>query len=57
MAPGHRYLEEKLSVPVINPGLVAYKLCEIFLELGLTHSKRCYADPENLQDSSLFPES
>ena len=57
MHQSHRYLDEKLSVPVINPGLVAYKLCEMFLELGLTHSKRCYFDPETLQDSSLFPES
>ena len=57
MHQSHRYLDEKLSVPVINPGLVAYKLCEMFLELGLTHSKRCYFDPETLQDSSIFPES
>jgi allantoin racemase len=57
MHQSHRYLDEKLSVPVINPGLVAYKLCEMFLELGLTHSKRCYFDPETLQDASIFPES
>ena len=57
MHQAHSFLSSYLPVPVINPGLVAYKLCEIFLELGLTHSKRCYSDPENLQDSSLFPES
>ena len=55
MHQSHRYLVEHLPVPVINPGLVAYKLCEMFLELGLTHSKRAWPDPEMIQDEILFP--
>ena len=55
MHQSHRYLVEHLPVPVINPGLVAYKLCEMLLELGLTHSKLAYPDPETLQDANLFP--
>jgi len=56
MHQSHRYLQEKLPVPVINPGVVAYKLCEMLLELGLSHSKLAYPDPEVLQDDALFPE-
>jgi allantoin racemase len=55
MHQSHRYLVEHLPVPVINPGLVAYKLCEMLLELDLTHSKVAYPDPEILQDANLFP--
>ena len=55
MHQSHRYLVEHLPVPVINPGLVAYKLCEMLLELGLTHSKLAFPDPETLQDANLFP--
>ncbi len=55
MHQSHAYLVEHLPVPVINPGLVAYKLCELFLELGLTHSKRAYPSPETIQDDALFP--
>jgi allantoin racemase len=55
MHQSHRYLQEKLPVPVINPGVVAYKLCELLLDLGLSHSKLAYPDPETLQDDQLFP--
>ncbi|MBI1731558.1 MAG: hydrogenase expression protein HupH [Gammaproteobacteria bacterium] len=54
MHQSHRHLAGRLPVPVINPGLVAYKLCELFLELGLTHSKHAWPDPEILQDENLF---
>ena len=57
MHQSHHYLQEKLPVPVINPGVVAYKLCELLLELGLSHSKLAYPDPETLQDENLFPNS
>ena len=46
MHQSHSYLQEKLPVPVINPGQVAYKLCELFLQLGLTHSKKAFPFPE-----------
>jgi allantoin racemase len=55
MHQSHRYLAGRLPVPVINPGLVAYKLCEMFLDLGLTHSKHAWPDPETIQDEELFP--
>ena len=55
MHQSHAYLAEHLSVPVINPGVVAYKLCEILLDTGLSHSKAAYPSPEMLQDDHLFP--
>ena len=47
MHQSHAYLTQRLSVPVLNPGLVAYKQCEMLLDLGLSHSKACYGRPEN----------
>lgn len=53
MHQSHRYLAERLEVPVLNPGLVAFKLCETLLDLGLSHSKRSYPSPEAPQDNVL----
>ncbi len=55
MHQSHAYLAARLGVPVINPGLLAYKVCEMLLELGLTHSKRAFPSPARLQDELLFP--
>lgn len=55
MHQSHRYLQDKLPVPVINPGVVAYKLCELLLDLELNHSKLAYPAPEIIQDDELFP--
>ena len=55
MHQSHAYLAARLPVPVINPGLLAYKVCEIYLELGLTHSKRAFPSPTRVQDELLFP--
>jgi allantoin racemase len=55
MHQSHAYLREKLPVPVINPGLVAYKMCEMLLELDLCHSRTAFPPPETIQDDSLFP--
>lgn len=55
MHQSHAYLAERLPVPVLNPGVIAYKQCEMLLELGLAHSKHAYPSPENLQDDALFP--
>lgn len=55
MHQSHAYLASRLPVPVINPGVLAYKLCETFLSLGLTHSKRAFRSPETIQDHLLFP--
>jgi hypothetical protein len=31
-------------VRIIYPGLIAHKMCEMILELGMSHSKRAFAD-------------
>ncbi|MFT4822723.1 MAG: allantoin racemase [Halioglobus sp.] len=50
MHQSHEYLAERLPVPVLNPGLISLKLCEMLLDLGLSHSKRAYPPPEVLND-------
>lgn len=54
MHQSHAYLQEKLPVPVINPGQVAYKLCELFLQLGLSHSKSAFASPGKPNDEMIM---
>ena len=39
------WLAQNLPVPVINPGLVAYKQAELLIQLGLTHSKVAFPNP------------
>jgi allantoin racemase len=39
------YLQENLPVPVINPGPLTYKIAELVLGLGLTHSRKAYPKP------------
>ena len=51
MHQSHAYLAGCLPVPVINPGQVAYKLCEMFLTLGLRHSKKAYPAPQAPNDA------
>ncbi|GAB4153363.1 MAG: aspartate/glutamate racemase family protein [Sphingomonadales bacterium] len=48
------YLAGALPVPVINPGLVTYKMCELLLGLGLTHSKQAFPDPEVPKDTEIL---
>ena len=40
------YLREELPVPVINPGPLSYKLAEMLVGLGLTHSRKAYRRPD-----------
>jgi allantoin racemase len=54
MHQSHAYLQKVLPVPVVNPGLIAYKLCEVFLETGLTHSKRAFPTPEMPNDAMIL---
>jgi allantoin racemase len=54
MHQSHAYLAERLPVPVINPGQIAYKLCEVFLELGLSHSKKAFPAPQMPKDEMIF---
>jgi allantoin racemase len=50
MHQSHEYLSSRLEVPVLNPGLVALKQCEMLVQLGLSHSRRAYRSPETLND-------
>jgi allantoin racemase len=54
MHQSHGYLKEHLPVPVINPGLIMYKLCEVYLELGLSHSKHAFPPPQVPKDNEIF---
>ncbi len=47
------FLAASLPVPVINPGLVAWKQLEVLIELGLTHSKRAFPAPEVGKDADI----
>jgi allantoin racemase len=42
MHQAHGFLARHLQVPVINPGPLTYKLAEMVLGLGLTHSRKAY---------------
>lgn len=57
MHQSHAHLAARLPVPVLNPGVVAYKLCELFLDLGLAHSKLAYPSPETLKDEAFHAAS
>lgn len=43
MHQAHAFLAERLTVPVINPGPLTYKLAESALALRLTHSRKAFA--------------
>ena len=53
MHQSHAYLASRLPVPVLNPGVVAYKMCELFLDLGIAHSKKAFPSPEALKDAAF----
>jgi allantoin racemase len=42
MHGAHRYLSDRLDVPVVNPGPASYRFAQLSLELGLAHSRRTY---------------
>jgi len=48
------YLSQHLPVPVINPGLITYKMCEVMLDLGLSHSKIAFPTPEVPKDNEII---
>jgi allantoin racemase len=39
------FLQAELPVPVINPGPLSYKLAELVLGLGISHSKKAWPPP------------
>jgi allantoin racemase len=47
------FLSSVVEVPVLNPGLIALKQCEMLVQLGLSHSKVAYQSPESLSDQAL----
>jgi allantoin racemase len=50
MHQSHRFLAGEMPVPVLNPGLIGFKMCEMLLDLGLSQSKCAYASPEFVDD-------
>jgi allantoin racemase len=45
MHQAHEYLQERLPVPILNPGPLSYLTAEITLALGLTQSRKAYPSP------------
>ena len=45
MHEAHGYLQERLPVPIINPGPLSYLVAEAVTALGLTHSRNAYPQP------------
>jgi allantoin racemase len=46
MHEAHAYLQSNLDVPVINPGPLSYFIAEALADLGLTHSRSAYPQPQ-----------
>ena len=49
------WLASRVEVPVLNPGLVAFKQCEMLIDLGIAQSKTTYFAPETAKDDLLDP--
>jgi allantoin racemase len=47
------HLAAVLPVPVINPGVVAWKQAELLVTLGLSHSKHAFPSPEVGKDADI----
>ena len=47
------FLAGVLPVPVINPGVVAWKTAEMLVGLGLSHSKAAFPSPEVGKDADI----
>ena len=45
MHQAHAYLQQRLPVPVINPGPLSYKIAEAMLAMGQSHSRVAYHKP------------
>lgn len=45
MHQAHGYLQERLPVPVLNPGPLSYLTAEVMLSLGLAQSRAAYPEP------------
>jgi allantoin racemase len=47
------FLAANLPVPVINPGVIAWKQAEVLLSLGLSHSKKAFPSPGVRKDADI----
>lgn len=47
------YLASVLPVPVVNPGVAAWKTAEMLVSLGLSHSKTAFPSPEVGKDADI----
>ena len=54
MWQAHDYLQERLDVPVINPGVWSVMLAQLAVRLGKSHSKRDYPSPPVPVDDRIF---
>jgi allantoin racemase len=45
MHQAHEYLQQRLPVPILNPGPLSYLTAETTLALGLTQSRKAYPSP------------
>jgi allantoin racemase len=50
MHQSHAWLRDRLEVPILNPGVIAYKAAESLVLLGLCHSKVAFPGPQTTQD-------
>ena len=48
MHGSHLFLSGELDVPVLNPGLIGFKTCEMMLDLGVSQSKVHYRSPDRV---------
>ena len=53
MHQAHGYLQQRLPVPVINPGPLSYKMAEAVLGLGLSHSRAAYPQSPAPRDAMV----
>jgi allantoin racemase len=54
MWQAHDYLQEHLEVPVVNPGVWSFKLAELIVRMGKSHSKHDYPSPPVPVDDRIF---
>ena len=47
------FLAANLPIPVINPGVIAWKQAEVLLSLGLSHSKKAFPSPGVSKDADI----
>lgn len=54
MWQAHDYLQERLEVPVINPGVWGFKLAELLVRMGKSQSKHDFPPPPQPVDERIF---